>query len=143
MSPPPASSSSFLSSRRTLFVLAGLGCAQLALTATGLPAWQCPFRTACGIPCPGCGLTRATVALLHGDWRHALTLHAFSPLVVLALAGFALFAFLPATPRARFGGILEQLNTRFRLGWVLLGALLIYWIARFFLDVATIHQLAA
>jgi hypothetical protein len=32
-----------------------------------------------GIPCPGCGLTRATLALAHGDLRGALHLH---PLVL-------------------------------------------------------------
>jgi len=40
----------------------------------------CPLAGSVGIPCPGCGLTRATLALLHGDLRGALHLH---PLVLL------------------------------------------------------------
>ena len=35
----------------------------------------CPMATVLGIPCPGCGLTRATLALLKGDVRGALALH--------------------------------------------------------------------
>lgn len=40
----------------------------------------CPLAGSLAIPCPGCGLTRATLALLHGDVRGALHLH---PLVLL------------------------------------------------------------
>jgi hypothetical protein len=40
----------------------------------------CPMAGSFGIPCPGCGLTRATLALFHGDIRGALRLH---PLVWL------------------------------------------------------------
>jgi hypothetical protein len=40
----------------------------------------CPLAGVLGIPCPGCGLTRATLALLHGDFRRAVHLH---PLVLV------------------------------------------------------------
>ena len=40
----------------------------------------CPLAGSMGVPCPGCGLTRATLALLHGDVRAALHFH---PLVLL------------------------------------------------------------
>ena len=46
----------------------------------------CPMATVLGIPCPGCGLTRATLALLRGDVRGALALH---PLVLLLSPLFA------------------------------------------------------
>ena len=48
----------------------------------------CPLASSFGIPCPGCGLTRATLALLHGDVRAALHFH---PLVWLLAPVFALF----------------------------------------------------
>lgn len=39
----------------------------------------CPSAGMLGLPCPGCGLTRATLLLLQGDVRQALALH---PLVI-------------------------------------------------------------
>lgn len=42
---------------------------------------MCPTAAIFGIPCPGCGLTRATLALFHGDLGGALRYH---PLVFLA-----------------------------------------------------------
>jgi Protein of unknown function (DUF2752) len=44
----------------------------------------CPFRTLTGWWCPGCGLTRATHHLLHGDLAQAFRFNAF---VVVILAG--------------------------------------------------------
>jgi hypothetical protein len=52
----------------------------------------CPLAGTFGVPCPGCGLTRATLALLRGDLHAALHFH---PLVWL-LAPVAL-AFLAVT----------------------------------------------
>ncbi len=45
----------------------------------------CPFRLATGLPCPGCGLTRSWVHLLHGQLVEALTANPFG-IVALALA---------------------------------------------------------
>ncbi|MCF8610934.1 DUF2752 domain-containing protein [Gordonia sp. HY285] len=45
----------------------------------------CPFRRLTGLPCPGCGLTRAFVYTMHGDLPSAFAAHAFGP-VVVALA---------------------------------------------------------
>ncbi len=35
----------------------------------------CPFRTLTGLPCPGCGLTRAFVCLSHGRLTESLHWH--------------------------------------------------------------------
>jgi hypothetical protein len=35
----------------------------------------CPTAATFGIPCPGCGLTRATLAALHGHFAEAFHLH--------------------------------------------------------------------
>ena len=37
----------------------------------------CPFRLMTGLPCPGCGLTRSWIALVHGDISGSLAAHPF------------------------------------------------------------------
>ena len=46
---------------------------------------RCSFKTLVGVPCMGCGGTRATVNLLHGDFFEAFY---FSPMI--AIGWFAL-----------------------------------------------------
>ena len=41
----------------------------------------CPFYEMTGLPCPGCGLTRAFVCLGHGRWAEALHWHPIGWLV--------------------------------------------------------------
>jgi len=61
-----------------------IGAVYPVITAhTGLPGLPCPLRTLTGVPCPFCGLTTATVALTHGQWRTAAST---SPLAYLAAA---------------------------------------------------------
>src|SRR6185369_16979802 len=45
----------------------------------GIPV--CPFALVTRHPCPGCGLTRATLALLRGDLTDALHFHPLAPVV--------------------------------------------------------------
>ena len=49
----------------------------------------CVLRLFTGLPCPGCGLTRASAALLRGDLSASLHYH--------PLLGLVLFAFLTLT----------------------------------------------
>ncbi len=48
----------------------------------------CPMASSFGIPCPGCGLTRATLAIFHGDVRGALRLHPLVWLLAPLFVGF-------------------------------------------------------
>jgi uncharacterized protein DUF2752 len=71
--------------------------------------WRCPIAEVFGLPCPGCGLTRAASALLKGDFPGAMRLQPLSPLVI-PLAAFAasreVLRFVwgaPRTPRAEEG----------------------------------------
>jgi hypothetical protein len=62
--------------RRAPLVVAGLGLASLPLmylvnpTTTHIPL--CPLHAWTGLNCPLCGATRASYALLHGQWGVAL-----------------------------------------------------------------------
>ena len=55
-----------------------------ALVSLSLPSWDCPFFRLTGIPCPGCGLSRATLLLLKGDLTGSLRFHAFAPIFLFA-----------------------------------------------------------
>jgi hypothetical protein len=49
----------------------------------------CPFRALSGIPCPGCGMTGALLALAKGDLIEAVAHNPFS-MLLLFLAGLSL-----------------------------------------------------
>jgi hypothetical protein len=49
----------------------------------------CPSRGLFGMPCPGCGLTRATFAMLSGDLHGMLHFHPMAP-VLAPIFGFTL-----------------------------------------------------
>jgi Protein of unknown function (DUF2752) len=73
--------------RLVVGVCGTLGLANLA----GLPIWTCPLNHFTGLPCPGCGMTRAVSALVIGHWSQAMHFHPFSPayLVIGVLLGVA------------------------------------------------------
>lgn len=61
---------SSLQKRLLRLILFCLGAAAVIFLLTRF--YRCPFYTITGIPCPGCGMTRALFAALHMDWRQAL-----------------------------------------------------------------------
>jgi hypothetical protein len=77
---------------------------------------SCPIKLLTGISCPGCGMTRAWLHLLHGDLSGAFSYH---PL-------FWIPALLPLS-----AWISPQ--RRELLFWLLLGLVLSVWLIRFFL----------
>jgi hypothetical protein len=121
---------SLLRDRRVSLVVAGVAAAQVAAVATGVGGWPCPVKSALGIPCPGCGLTRATVSLLRGEFAAAFRLHAFAPVLLLGLAAVAVAAVLPAARREAFAGAVARFERRTRAAYVLAAALLLYWSLR-------------
>ena len=54
----------------------------------------CPFKSLYGIPCPACGLSRASIQLINGNWLEAFQINPLVYLVHPILVGIALFAFI-------------------------------------------------
>jgi hypothetical protein len=90
-------------------VLSGLLVAVGTLLVLRVPT--CPTALFLGVPCPGCGLTRATLALFSGNVAEALRLHPLVPLllpVFVIAVGHAAFEYvrgpLGRSQRSLFSG---------------------------------------
>jgi hypothetical protein len=93
----------------------------------------CPFALVTRHPCPGCGLTRAALALAIGRVDEALRLHPLSIVLVPAVGGALAYNALVYVREGRFTAA-ASLQGRFATALaVALGlAGLAVWIARFF-----------
>jgi hypothetical protein len=93
----------------------------------------CPFAIFTRHPCPGCGLTRAGVALLQGNLHEALHMH---PLVIPIVPIVGLAVLQGTYNYVRYGrwytfAFIQ--NRTITVGSIILGvALVSVWIARFF-----------
>lgn len=79
--------------RRSAFIIAGFFglLAYLFISRQlGEGILGCPFRWASGYSCFGCGMTRSTMAFVHGELAHAVQFHPFGPIFVV---GWAVAAF--------------------------------------------------
>ena len=45
----------------------------------------CAFRFVTGLPCPGCGLTRAFISLFHGEFSRAIAFNALAPVLLVMM----------------------------------------------------------
>ena len=128
--PPPGGQSRWYLGRAAA-VLLGYGVTFVVLLSGRM---KCTFALATHHPCPGCGTTRAAVALLHGDLAQALRYNPMGPVVIAALLTVATEALFRV---ARYGHV-QGLGTRGPAHVavrVLLMALVlqsVVWIARFF-----------
>ena len=88
----------------------------------------CPFYNMTGLPCPGCGLTRAFVCLGHGRWLDSLHWHPLGWLLALILAVLwmrnGIFLLRGITPWS----LSPTLQSR--LAWAGLALLLLFSVAR-------------
>ena len=126
---PPVLSSLWRERGLARAVCAAAG-AQVVLVFAGLPGWLCPMKAATGIPCPGCGLTRACAALFRGDLSASLRTHAYAPVIVLALLFTGLTLLLPKATRLAFISGVESFERRTGLTAIALVGLLVYWLVR-------------
>lgn len=133
---------SLLAHRPAAAILTGVAALQVGLAVLGIPGWPCPLYSGLGIPCPGCGLSRATVELLHGHWLAALSGHAFAPLLLGAMGLLAGAAVLPARLCRRLAGAVGSLERRTGFSALALGGLLLYWITRLTFEWETLAAFA-
>ena len=122
--------SSLLESRRGGIIIVGASVLHLGLSLAGLPAWKCPILAATGVPCPGCGLTHATMQFFHGDILSSLQTHAFAPVLLIALVTMLAGLVLPERYRQSLLSTVRGLETQNGLTSLLLSTLVLYWCVR-------------
>ena len=96
----------------------------------GLKLWPCMFANLTGLPCPGCGMTRAMKAMAQGQWSEALAFHPFSPFFLLFGLLVFLAAILPARLRARLVSAVRAVEKASSLPTLILLMTLTYGLLR-------------
>jgi hypothetical protein len=106
-----------------------LGVAAALIFVTAIPP-LCPMRLVFGIPCPSCGLTRATRLAIGGDFSAATAMH---PLWFVVLPYVAAVGALQLRHQLQFGQLMPR-SPRWVgiVGGTVLALLIGVWIARFF-----------
>jgi hypothetical protein len=116
---------------RTGMALAVVALVAMLAYAKALP---CIFAKVFRVPCPGCGSTRAVLALLRGDLHDVVRHNPFGPLVAVLLACFAVEVIasvahhgdLREAGKGPIGRVVSRL-------FVVVAVLqTVFWVARFF-----------
>ena len=97
-------------------------------------SWPCVLRFVCGVPCPTCGITRATRLAMGGHFEEATRMHPLWFVVVPAAAALFAIELAVYARTGRFGGSASFTRKRAVRAALLavVGAVVIVWIARFF-----------
>ena len=119
-----------MENRRTVCILIGSAAVILLATLSGIHVWACPFESTLGIPCPGCGLTRAMALLIQGDWQASVIMHAFAPVFLLGFVFLGASAVMPKGFHRQFVQITAKWESRLGIIPFILVGLLTYWVLR-------------
>lgn len=123
-----------LRDRRFGLILTGALGLNICLVSLSLPAaWECPFFRLTGVPCPGCGLTRACMLLLRGEVQASIKFHAFAPIFLVLIAMLIMSTLLPRSMTEPLIFKAETLERQTGLTIIILGGLILYWLARLLL----------
>lgn len=119
-----------LSNRRLAWGLLIGGAIYGVLAYFRMPVIVCPWKQLTTLPCPGCGMTRSTMALLHGDFLDSLRHNALTWVILLF---WLIVAIGLALPRRLRGIWIEKIGSweqRSRWGLWFAGILIIYTLTR-------------
>jgi len=97
--------------------------------------WDCPVRALFHVPCPTCGMTTATRALLRFDLRGAMHQNPLAPIVIpfVVLFSAAEIASYVRTGEIGFWSQPGKTKSAVRIaGIAMCAALFFVWVARFF-----------
>jgi uncharacterized protein YjeT (DUF2065 family) len=130
-----------LRDRRFGLFLIGALLLNIAGMVLHFPAWECAFFRLTGVPCPGCGLTRACMLFLEGKVQAAVKFHAFAPIFIALIAMMITCTLLPKTVTESFVNRAEALERRTGITIIILGGLILYWLARLLLFPTAFAQL--
>ena len=115
---------------RVIILLAAVTVVQVAITAAGIIAWQCPVKSTLGIACPACGLTRSIVLFAQGHWKSAIDMHAFGPI----FSGIGIFlvagGILPVGIRQKIAHEIAVFERSTGMVGLLMLSFLAYWLLR-------------
>jgi len=122
--------SNLLQHRWLVFLFVSIYVVLVVFSSLGYDVWHCPIRIALGVPCPGCGLSSATICLLRGNWKAAFSQHAFSVVFLIGSILSVVVSSLPSSKNKIVINWINQLERRTGLFTYLMLALIIYWIMR-------------
>ncbi len=122
--------STLIKQRNLCFAILGFVGVHLTLVMLGIPSWICPIRAGIGVPCPGCGLSRAIRELFRGHWQHAIEIHAFAP-ITIGVGMLLVFAMLlQERDRRRLVQLIESIERQTKISSIFIGSFLGYWMVR-------------
>ena len=123
----PGNGSDVLLARFFLVAVFGAGLVSLLLGVSPekLAFCPCPFHLLTGIDCPGCGMTRACIALARGEIGRALQ---YNPLSIGLIIFAGAFALLPDRIRRFWRNLPDKIHVLFTAS--LLALILGFWAYR-------------
>lgn len=118
-----------LNDRKPAIILAIFAAIGLVIGLMGTPGQTpgfivCHFKLMTGMPCPGCGMTRALISLLHGDLATALWYH---PFVIVAFPGMLGLMAYPLVQKQLSPGLVSLLDRLFIRGLFIVFILMLFY----------------